>query len=392
MKLWQSFAAMVLMAAVAGHADAALAPASGGCERPRDAAEASSVVMTPDYAASADSEDDVLAQLRANAWITYQRTVAEGLAHSPDPREWVTASLIPDYEFVSATPQPRDNGALLRRALPAVGDDRFALWIAAVQTDDAGVRGTALARLRVLDAENAAVWLLELNAAAKAGDAARVDVALHRMADASRFDTYSAKLIGVATDAYRRFPASAELIATLDDDAPKRSLDQIAMASGLAISGMRGMPAFREVLAACRVGPADGRTLGRRDDCGASGRLMMLHSDTLLASHIGMALLRVSKTYGEEDLRAARIADWVVAQYTALVSTDDNEATSAQFAGFHDDWIASGSELTAMRLAVEHAKVAAAPPDDWVDTQSAFSAEHLRQDQSMLDRHKVAID
>lgn len=378
MKLQQSFAAMVLMAAVACHAEEAGAPVSGGCDRPTDPPAAESVVATPDYAAGAEDAVGEENVQRLTAWAEYQRSVQDALVRSPDPRDWVTAALIPTYEFVSATPQRRDTSDLLGRALVSLGDDPFTLMLVATE-GSTELRESVLQRLGAAAPENAATWVLVLNGATKRNDRAGVDAALHRIADASRFDTYSAKLLDVASDAYRRFPPPAALLASQHEGAPV-SAELVATTSALALSGAHGMPAFQYLTNACRVDGIRGINLGRRDDCAAAGRLLMLHSDTLLASHIGMSLLRVSKTYGDDDLRAARDVDWIFKQYMSFVPNDESDAAFAQFVRFHDDWIATGSEVTAMRRSVERAGLPLTPPGDWDDTQSVFSERRLHQD------------
>jgi hypothetical protein len=393
MKLKQSLAALVLTAAVAGHADEAQSPASGGSDRPPDPPAATEVVSTPDYTAgAADDSEDAAAQQRANAWTAYQRSVVDALAHSPDPRDWVTASLIPDYELAASTPKLRGHRELLQRGLPAVGDDAYVLWVIAVESEDAATQAAARQRLQADAVENAAAWLLQLNAAAKAKDSAGVDAALHRMADSSRFESYATTLMRATTDAYRRFPPPAELLASMDESIPDATPEKFAVVTGLSISGIHGMPAFQPLLDACRVDAAKRRNLARQGDCGAVGRLLMLHSDTLLASHIGMSVLRVSKSYDADDLRAARESDWIIKQYMSLLPTDESDEAFAQFVLFRDDWLASGSEVAAMHRSVERTGLPLAPPDDWTDPQSIFSELRLRQDAAMLERHDGAND
>ncbi len=51
-----------------------------------------------------------------------------------------------------------------------------------------------------------------------------------------------------------------------------------------------------------------------------------------------------------------------------------------------NDWIETGSEFESMRLAVARAGKPLTPPADWVDENSPFSPERLRNDQLAASR------
>jgi hypothetical protein len=56
-------------------------------------------------------------------------------------------------------------------------------------------------------------------------------------------------------------------------------------------------------------------------------------------------------------------------------------ALSAGGNRYTQDWIATGSELSAMRAAVKRSGQALTPSADWVDEQSPFSERRLQEDQ-----------
>jgi hypothetical protein len=102
-----------------------------------------------------------------------------------------------------------------------------------------------------------------------------------------------------------------------------------------------------------------------------------------------MAVLRVSKTFSDDDVHLARDTDWVLdrssATMTALESSRDPSVGDALVA-YMTDWFATGNEIEAMRRAVVRSGGAVTPPDDWVDKMSPFSEKRLQQDQAALQR------
>jgi hypothetical protein len=383
MKLQQSFAAMVLLAAIAGHAEASSAPASSSSVHTASPPAAAATQSASQNAAQAEGAvEDAQTKARASAWFAYRRSVIDALSASPDPRDWALAALLPDHDGDGTNLHPHAS-ALLDRALPLAGDDRLVLWIATVQNTDgkSAAHLTALQRLRDIEPENAAVWIVVLDDATARKDDDAIGAALRRMADARRFDTRTAQLAKAVTDVFRRYPVSPELIESLSDRESKPTSEAIAVTTALAVTGAVGMPGFQHLVNACQVVAAGAKNISRRDDCGAAGRLLMLHSDTLVASRIGMAVLRVSKTYESADLEAARSNDWIYDQYLSTVPTEENEQALAWATAYQRDWIETGSELEAMRRAMTRAGIALAPPDNWTDTKSVFTEERLRAEQ-----------
>jgi hypothetical protein len=151
--------------------------------------------------------------------------------------------------------------------------------------------------------------------------------------------------------------------------------------SALAMTAAAALPSFQPLVNSCRVDPASGRHRDRAPDCAAIGRLLAAHGDTLVATRLGPALLRVSQTYVDADLAAARGGDWIYDRFTLLLPTEEDDAAAGErLTAFVADWIESRSEFEAMRHMALRAGLAPAPPDDWVDRLSPFAEERLRGD------------
>ena len=388
MKLLQSLMAALLVAAgLVGNAAETTAAGAGSCDRPATPdATAASIVSVPAYAADASAGDgadeatDPQAEAAARAWTDYQQAVASGLAASPDPRDWALAAVFD--RMAIELPASRSNGdgsALLRRALAAAGDDTVVLWVVALGDSANGeLRGRALQRLRVREPGNAAVWLADLTDATRRNDNTAVRAALTQIAVSATFASHQSDVLRALIDAYRRFPPPAELLSV--DSAHPLSADGFARVSATAISEAIGLPGFQPLVNACRIDTTSGRNVERSADCAAAGRLLATHADTLLATHMGQAVLRAAKTYSDDDVRTARAGDWIYTQFTATLPTEEDATSLARFAAYQDDWIATGNELEAMRRAAQRAGIASQPPDGWVDRMSPLSARRIEQD------------
>jgi hypothetical protein len=112
-------------------------------------------------------------------------------------------------------------------------------------------------------------------------------------------------------------------------------------------------------------------------------------ADTVIANRLGMAVLRVSNTFSDDDVRLAREVDWVLERSStamgALESSQDPSVGDA-LVTYMTDWFATGNEIEAMRRAIVRSGSAATPPDDWVDKMSPFSEERLQRDEVALQR------
>jgi hypothetical protein len=314
-----------------------------------------------------------------DAWREYHESVRDALRTSPNPRDWALARLNA-FGSVDHT----DLDALLKQATQAAPDDALVQWIAlSVWRSDA--RSAApLQRLQQVEPDNAAVWMESVMTGAQKKDERAVDEALAKMSASTRFDNHLADISEALVEAYRRHPVPEETLALMPESQRPFSTDAIPLTYAMAITSATALPAFQYLVNACRVDVDSGKNNQRTADCATIGRLLMTHSDSLIAQRIGPALLRVSRTYTDDDLRVAREQDWIYKQYTQLLSGADDADSIARGIGYHQAWVASGSELEAMRQAVGKAGKGLTPPDDWVDDFSPFSVERLRADEERL--------
>lgn len=395
MKLEQSLAAVLAMAAMACSAGFAGQPS------PESADSADSATQPADAATAQEADDanDAAAnEASFRAWNDYQKSVADSLARSPDPRDWALAAVVQRMDFADRSPasEEKTDGSLkraysareekrhdlLQRAFDSAQDDRLVQWMAVREgaTDD---RRLALERLRTHEADNAAVWIEVLVDAAKGHDEPAVGEALVRMAGSTAFDGHLGELIKAVRDVYRRYPVPEQLLA---QSQPTATPEDLATINAFAVTAASGSPGFQHLVNACRIDPATGRNSARRNDCATIGRLLMTRSDTLLTNRIGASILRISKSYTDDDMRAARNDDWIYSSYQSLVPTEGDAAAVARIAAYQSDWIESGSEMEAMRRATARAGIAPEPPEDWTDRQGIFSEERFRQDEAALKR------
>ena len=390
MKLMQSVAATLICAVgLATQAGAEPADTNGSCSGPKAADEQTAIVTTPDYLAGNDESEapDPQAEAAEKAWVDYQASVLDALRHSPAPRDWALATVAGLTFDKQSAAADIERDALLKRAMAAAPDDALVQWIAVMRLHPAAVESAAsLRRLQLLEPGNAAVWLQTLIRAQKHNDAAGVDQALNRMASGSRFDGHFIDLSRALLDAYQRTPPAATVAA---QDDPFRSARAAPYVYAASITTATALPAFQDLLNACRVDPRTGTNAQRSIDCAAAGRLMAARGDTLIANHIGLSMLRVSRTFSDDDVSQARMQDWLREQFTtkllALAGSPD-ESAAEDMITYQTDWMETGSEVEAMRRAVARAGTPVTPPDDWTDKFSPFSEDRFQQDQAALQR------
>jgi len=389
MRLLQSFwVGIVCAAGMTIHADAVAEDTSGSCSGPAvTPSEPTSVVSTTDYFAGADetAAPDPQVEAAQKAWNDYRAAIFEALRSSPVPRDWALATVAHLDFGAQGDAQRSEREALLDRAVKAAPDDALVLWIALIQAHSSrttNATSAPLQRLQQLEPDNAAVWLEELIPAQKRRDSAVVDKALQRMSVSTRFDGHFADLSQALLATFQRFPLPASL--PVDGDPAKL----VPYAYAASITGAVAIPAFQDLIAACRVDPGTGANAQRSGDCAATGRLMAAHGDTLITNHVGMTLLRVSHTFGDGDVALARTQDWLREQFTtkllASAGTPDQASSVDEMIGYVTDLIQSGNEIEAMRRAVVRTGAPLTPPDEWIDKQSPYSEERLQQDQSAL--------
>ena len=377
------FVAMGSFVVTACAEETAASQNGGSCERSADPPAPDSPVDIPDYQADAEQLDPQQ-EAAMSAWQEYQQSVFDSLSRSGDPRDWALATLTMAVRFVS-NKQPQDQDrvtALLERAIRAAPDDSVVLWIAAYANpaaDHLALSKSAAQRLQHLESQNAVVWLDDLNSAVQRKDERAIDAALAKMATATRFDTHTVELMKALVDVYQRYP-SPDFNTALEGAASEEiPAELMPYTIAMSVTAMAGPPPVHQIIAACRAKP--GQTSVRAGDCASIGHVMVGHGDTMLANKLGYSVLRVSNTYTDEDVRGARNDDWAQEKVFERALATKTDLTSAQaILAFQTDWIATGSEVEAMRLQLDRIGLPHIPPEDWVDASSPFSSERLRKD------------
>jgi hypothetical protein len=376
------FAGMIAAISAGGFAATTQAADAGGSCTHETPEPQTAVVGMPDYRMDADELPDPEELAAETVWKVYQLSIFDALSRSNDPRDLAMVTLTGFLDFDSGSQQVERREALRARAIRAAPDDVLVQWMASRATNGSAAAAAASKRLQHLEPENAAVWLDELRAAAQRKDSRGVDLALAKMSSASRFDLHYSELIKAIAETYLRFPATPYAMAMATTHEEPLPPEFMSFTQATSVTAAVGLPAFQDFINACRAVP--GQTFTRATDCARIGRLLIAHGDTVLGKRFGYALLRVSRTFTDDDLFAARNDDWVYEKSQTLDTANlDAESVSASIA-YQKDWIETGSEMEAMRRMVAHAGLALFPPNDWVDDQSPFSAERLRADEARL--------
>jgi len=361
---------------------------SGSCAASTTSEPSASVVSVPDY-----QSDDTSEEARSTAferdYQAYQDELVRNLTASSDPRDWALAAT--GFHF-----GPDANSAehlkQLQRAVNAAPDDVLVLWMAvngSRDQSDGKLSTSALEKLKTADADNGAVWLETLSIAAHKHDHAGASAALKRLSATSRFDNHFVEMSDAIITAYHRYPMSDSLYAEMPDEMKSVSKDAMPLIYATTITSAFALPAFQSLTNACRT-DGKGRNADRAGDCQMIGRMMVANSDTLIGTAIGSAVLRMSRTFDDDDIAAARDTSWVRMQYATMVgnAAPSADLLAAQIA-FHQDWLESNSETQAMRKGIERAGISGHPPKDWVDSGSRFTSEVMAADENYFADHPI---
>lgn len=370
--------------------------ASAPC-RAADAPASASPAARAD-ASNKAAEDAASAETKA--YRDYQAATLSSLARGTSPRDWAIARLLgaslfanaqkPDQKFADQTPQ----------AAVAWPDDVLVQWMTLRAAAKASAeQKNALQALERLESDNAAVWLWELDRANAGADQSAIEDALKRMAASRRYNDHRADLLRLLVDVHQRYPMPPEsyanpLAASVKDVAPY-------MFAAVETSALLQEP-YQVLNTLCRIDPVSGKNVSHAEQCEPIGRMLALHSGTLIGSRIGFALLRSSHTFGDQDVRSARELDWITQQYTAaqgevMDGADAPNPDPGRVAQIADvmrrqvaDQIETGSEIEAIRQALVRAGKSLKPPGDWIDNRSPFSEAALRADEDGKVRERQA--
>jgi hypothetical protein len=242
-----------------------------------------------------------------------------------------------------------------------VAADPMTLWLAVadcpVQRCDAAA---ALTRLRNEQPDNAAVGLLELDAALKQGDAGRAQRAFDDLAGATYYRDYLGDLMRGLLHGYDSVPVPRQLLVGQSPgigETPAGAAAMFAVGQWIAV----GLPGFAGFMDHCKPG-ARPESDPRRPTCLAIARLLA-DSDTALARSSG---LRVWYRYVHADAGGAvvrqRMRDyrWLAEQF-GKSEIFDNDVGLLRW---KREWLAGGGELqVAARLMQQQGIPLTAPVD-----------------------------
>ena len=127
------------------------------------------------------------------------------------------------------------------------------------------------------------------------------------------------------------------------------SKELVPHTSAIAITTAVAFPAYQSLITACRINPATGANASRAGDCAAIGRLMTTHGTSVISNLMGYSILRVSRTFNDDDVKRARIDDWVYQQYGNSLGDLADQRSITEIIAHDNDWITAGSEMDAMR-------------------------------------------
>jgi hypothetical protein len=321
----------------------------------------------------------------AEPWLTpgfveyFQRT-CDMLIDSSNPRDWALAAGI----FHGCGNSADDTAQLLARAGSAAPNDSLVQWIVVERAErSSDLHGEAMRAVQRIEPANAAVWNDSLVSAAMRRDAAGVDEALDRMAQSTDFNDHLPDVYQALVGVFKRQPPSNAVFLALDDDEKPATIDGLPSYLASHMSMALPLPAMQYNVNACRVsGPTHP---ARSEKCASAGRTMAAHSDTLLASMIGYAMLRASRTFTDADVAAARRDEWVYEQWSGF----SQNSREPDVVAFHRDWLESQSELEAMRRQLTRHGIAGQPPVDWKENNPRFSPARLAQDDEYLSSNTI---
>lgn len=313
----------------------------------------------PEGWASQDADDDAEGE-SADAWLAYMGKVLDAMRASGDAREQVLAVLA-ERGYGAAAPSTAAEDGTGKAAAPTIDaiaatrpDDVLVQRVAALNAEGPARTG-AIARLQQLDPANAATWALSLP---HAGDGADPLPTLRKMAASRHYDEYMAGYVGLWSTAFERVPLSPDVMERMQAMAP--DFDPEAMSKIIASGAMLHLhmdAAGARLFAAC--GPdAATNPPDRLEPCIAIGRILLREGRTGMDARFGAALLRkLDALEGADVERARQLAWW---QQASLPSIMSGEAADA----YVTDWLSTGSEVEALRLAAVRAGKAE-PPAGW---------------------------
>ncbi len=272
-----------------------------------DAAAQVAPSATPPSAASAPS-----------ALLQFQHDLISILALRDDAGHLTAAAIL--ARSTPNLPPVLSFGPLLARAEAATGAGAAVSWVALADCDHATAATcpapAALRRLQQQAPQNAAVWMLALDVAARANDPAAECAALARAAASAEYSTYYGQLLRTTLIGASALPMPVAVVHAL------AGTDGNANAAGFAIAAGNVMflpsPSLAPAFALCRKADRDAAL---RADCLKLAHLLAW-GDTVIARNAGLALHERLAATAADKARYAnqrRTVAWQTQQYAQLM-------------------------------------------------------------------------
>ena len=301
------------------------------------------------------------------SWRAHEASVHRALLASGTPRNIALAALDSGAMSEDDTPLRIDarNEELFRAAMGAPGD-ALVQWLIANRLLGSRNRAHAeavVANATHLEPDNAAVWSLTLVLASQRKDAAGIDEALARMATSTRSDEHFADMLHAWFDIYDRNPPPRSMFADPAD------ADAAPFVSASAKAAAFALPAYQQLVQACKPSADVGLDATRAADCAASGHLMLHNSKSLIGRSIGFVLLRNLGATTAQDQTMRRNLEWV----RQNVGTTEKDPLAMR--AYQADWLNLDDEYEIMQRAVRRAGLSIEPPPDWQLPEHASVAQ-----------------
>ncbi len=211
----------------------------------------------------------------SSRYATARARIDAALRSSADPLDRAVADLVNVGDMRSESGR---NEAVVQQAGATTDPPLYALGYALCHSNLApapSCRSISLDRWIQLDPDNGMPWVTVLNEAQVHGDAAGVRTAMSRMASATRFDTYAAKVAGIVASRAPKDDADLAAVNDLSFKVVEETSFQV--------------PAFSPLVQVCRDKAGGDAELAQT--CRAISDTMFAHTDSMIAQRISGALL-----------------------------------------------------------------------------------------------------
>lgn len=297
-----------------------------------------------------------------SALLQFQHDLVSILALRDDATHLTAAAIL--ARSTPNLPRVLSFERLLARAEAATGASAEVSWVALADCDHARATAcpapAALQRLQRQAPQNAAVWILALDVAARAGDSAAERTALARAAAATEYSTYYGHLLRATLIGASALPMPVAVVREL------AGANGNANAAGFAIAAGNVMflpaPSLAPAFTLCRKADHDAAL---RADCLKLAHLLAW-GDTVIARNAGLALherLAASAADKAHYANERRNVAWQTQQYAQLMLRARSEpAIAAKAVTLGAD---GGTENSIMLGLLRAESIPLQPPLDW---------------------------